>query len=163
MDFMAIIQIVGLIISVVIHIFIINWLNKMNSCKCSSTFPEKAYLYEWFVIMVIWLIVYNIIFIINGGNVSMPLMGLHLIFGFINIVMIIRLFMYLRKLRETKCNCGTLREVNILYYYLIVLFSILAFTMLLTLILSVFVGAAGAVGAAKAVKTASAKKNKSLK
>jgi len=150
MDFMAIIQIVGLIISVVIHIFIINWLNKMNSCKCSSTFPEKAYLYEWFVI-------------INGGNVSMPLMGLHLIFGFINIVMIIRLFMYLRKLRETKCNCGTLREVNILYYYLIVLFSILAFTMLLTLILSVFVGAAGAVGAAKAVKTASAKKNKSLK
>jgi hypothetical protein len=79
-----------------------------------------------------------------------------MIVGFINIVMIIRLFIYLRKLRETKCNCGTLREVNIIYYYLIVAFSVLAFVVVVSIILGIFT-------ATVAPKIASAKKNKSLK
>jgi hypothetical protein len=128
----------------------------MNSCKCSSTYSEKIYLYEWFIIVVIWLFIYNIIFISNGGNISMPLTVINIIIGIINIVMIIRLFIYLRKLRETKCNCGTLREVNILYYYLIVLFSVLAFVVAVTIILSIFAGTVVS-------KTVSVKKNKSVK
>jgi uncharacterized membrane protein len=86
----------------------------------------------------------------------MPLTVINIIIGIINIVMIIRLFIYLRKLRETKCNCGTLREVNILYYYLIVLFSVLAFVVAVTIILSIFAGTVVS-------KTASVKKNKSVK
>jgi hypothetical protein len=128
----------------------------MNTCKCSSTYSEKKYLYEWFIIVVIWLFIYNIVFISNGGNISMPLTVMNIIIGIINIVMIIRLFIYLRKLRETKCNCGTLREVNILYYYLIVLFSVLAFVVAVTIILSIFAGTVVS-------KTVSVKKNKSVK
>jgi hypothetical protein len=156
MDFKIILQVIVFIISVIFHVFIINWLNKMNSCKCSSTYSEKIYLYEWFIIVVIWLFIYNIIFISNGGNISMPLTVVNMIVGFINIVMIIRLFIYLRKLRETKCNCGTLREVNIIYYYLIVAFSVLAFVVVVSIILGIFT-------ATVAPKIASAKKNKSLK
>ena len=156
MDFKIILQVIVFIISVIFHVFIINWLNKMNSCKCSSTYSEKIYLYEWFIIVVIWLFIYNIIFISNGGNISMPLTAVNMIVGFINIVMIIRLFIYLRKLRETKCNCGTLREVNIIYYYLIVAFSVLAFVVVVSIILGIFT-------ATVAPKIASAKKNKSLK
>lgn len=156
MDFKIILQVIVFIISVIFHIFIINWLNKMNTCKCSSTYSEKKYLYEWFIIVVIWLFIYNIVFISNGGNISMPLTVMNIIIGIINIVMIIRLFIYLRKLRETKCNCGTLREVNILYYYLIVLFSVLAFVVAVTIILSIFAGTVVS-------KTVSVKKNKSVK
>ncbi len=156
MDFKIILQVIVFIISVIFHIFIINWLNKMNTCKCSSTYSEKIYLYEWFIIVVIWLFIYNIVFISNGGNISMPFTVINIIIGIINIVMIIRLFIYLRKLRETKCNCGTIREVNILYYYLIVLFSVLAFIVAVTIILSIFAGTV-------ASKTVSVKKNKSIK
>jgi hydrogenase-4 membrane subunit HyfE len=158
MDLMNIFHIIGLIIAVVIHIFIINWLNKMNSCKCSSSFPEKKYLYEWFTIMIIWLIIYNIIFISTNGNISMPLMALNAIFGLINLAMVIRLFIYLRKLRETKCNCGTLRELNTIYYYLIFIFSILGFVILMSIILGILAGFT--VSKVKSVKS---NKNKSLK
>jgi hypothetical protein len=88
----------------------------------------------------------------------MPLMALNAIFGLINLAMVIRLFIYLRKLRETKCNCGTLRELNTIYYYLIVIFSILGFVILMSIILGILAGFT--VSKIKSVKS---NKNKSLK
>ena len=162
MNTVTTIQIVTFIVSIVIHFYIIYWLTKMNSCKCSSSFSEKKYLYEWFIFMVIWLIIYFIIILSYEGIAPAPMVMLGTVFGFINLIMIIRLFIYLRKLRETKCNCGTLREINIIYYYLIFVFSILAFFIFISIIASIYTGFSLP---AKASKTLSAKsnKNKSLK
>jgi hypothetical protein len=51
--------------------------------------------------------------------------------------MFVRLFIYLKKLKETKCDCGTLRQLNTIYYYLIIVFSMLAFVVFITLIGSI--------------------------
>ena len=164
MNIVTIIQIVGLIITVAIYVFIINWLNKMNSCKCSTTYSEKKYLYEWFIFMIIWLIIYNIILISNDNVVIMPITVLNAIFGLINIVMVIRLFIYLKKLRETKCDCGTLRELNTIYYYLIIVFFVLVFFIIISIIVGIYSGITVASALTPATKTrASSNKNKSLK
>jgi hypothetical protein len=132
----------------------------MNSCNCSSSFSEKKYLYEWFIFMIIWFIIFNIILISNGGPVSTPLTLINTIFGFINFVMIIRLFIYLRKLRETKCNCGTLKELNTIYYYLIIVFSILAFVILISIFLGIYITIASSTSKKSFAKS---NKNKSVK
>jgi len=162
MNTLTIFQIVSLIIIVIIHVFIIHWLNKMNSCKCSSNLSEKKYLYEWFMFMIIWLIIYNLILISNGGVISTPITILNSIFGFINIVMIIRLFIYLKKLREINCNCGTLKELNTIYYYLIFVFSILAFYIIIMIIAGIYLAIAFSSSSSKKL-LAKSNKNKSIK
>ena len=149
----------GTIIGIIIICFIIYWLNKMSKCKCSENLSEKQYLFEWFIFMIIWLIIYLIIIINVNGIIPTPLYIINSIFGFINLVMLIRLFIYLRKLRETKCNCGTLRELNVIYYYLIIFFSIMAFSLFMIIIASIFIG----VAAVKSFKPSKSNKNKSIK
>jgi hypothetical protein len=163
MNLLTIFQIVSLIIIVIIHVFIIHWLNKMNSCKCSSNFSEKKYLYEWFIFMIIWLIIFHLILISNGGGlISTPITILNSTLGFINLVMIIRLFIYLRKLRETNCNCGTLKELNTIYYYLIIVFSILAIYIIIMIIAGIYIAVIFSSLTTK--KTlAKSNKNKSIK
>lgn len=148
---LSIIMSVWAIIIIGFNIFIIYWLNKMNVCKCSANFSERKYLYEWYIFMIIWLIIYFIIIISYNGILPTPIYIINSIIGFINLVMIVRLFIYLRKLRETNCNCGTLRELTIIYYYLIFLFSLFAFIILLGIFAGLFAG------------VAVAKLNKSLK
>ena len=63
---------------------------------------------------------------------------LGVIFSIVNIVMIVRLFIYIRKLKEMKCDCGLSPEENIIYYYLIILFSLIAFIILSIIIMFLF-------------------------
>ncbi len=63
---------------------------------------------------------------------------LGVIFSIVNIVMIVRLFIYIRKLKEIKCDCGLSPEENIIYYYLIILFSLIAFIILSIIIMFLF-------------------------
>jgi len=150
------------IIGIIIVCFIIYWLNKMNKCKCSENLSEKKYLFEWFIFMIIWLIIYVIIIINVNGIIPTPINIMNSIFVVINIVMFIRLFIYLRKLRETKCNCGTLKELNVIYYYLIIYFSIMAFTFFIIIIVSIFMGISAAK-LSKSFKSSKSNKNKSIK
>ena len=154
--------IIAHIIGIIIISFIIYWLNKMNRCPCSEKLSEKEYLFDWFKFMIIWLIIYIIIIIYVNGIIPTPIYIMNLIFGFINLIMFIRLFIYLRKLRETKCNCGTLKELNVIYYYLIIVFSIMAVFIFIIIIVGIFMGIA-AVKLSKSFKSSKSNKNKSIK
>jgi hypothetical protein len=138
---------ISLIISLTILSLIIYWLNKIDTCLCASKIPEKKYLKEWFVFKIIIIIIIYIyaIFIVNNNNFDglskstlNIIIGIYIIFVIISAVMLIRLFIYIRKMRELKCNCGMLKFQNFIYYYLIVAFSFIAFTLLILIIYGIF-------------------------
>jgi len=133
--------------SIVMHIFtlivvtfILNWLNKIKACKCTNI-PERKFLPEWFSFLIIWLIIYLGVFIAYSANpAEYPtiITVLAMIIGFINLVMIIRLFIYIRRLRDINCDCGLSQEENIIYYYLIIAFAFIAFSLLMAIIGTLF-------------------------
>ncbi len=57
-----------------------------------------------------------------------------LIISLITFIMIVRLVIYIHKLKEIKCDCGMTTQQNIIYYWYIVVFSIILFVILLTLL-----------------------------
>jgi len=129
--------IISLLIGILIEFYILYWLDKMNKCPCSSDLSEKKYLYEWFIFMIIWSFIYGILFLIYDAIIPSTLNIINSIIVFIHFIMFVRLFIYLKKLKETKCDCGTLRQLNTIYYYLIIVFSMLAFVVFITLIGSI--------------------------
>jgi hypothetical protein len=99
------------------------------------------FLREWWVFLIIWKIFYLFLFIAYEADVNeFPLFIniLSLIIGIVTIVMIVRLFMYIRKLRDMKCDCGLSPEQNIIYYYLLVLFGVLVFVILGIILMFMF-------------------------
>ena len=130
--FSIVTQIFGLIIVT----FILNWLNKIKTCKCTDI-PERKFLPEWFSFFTIWVIISLAMFIAYGANPSeypVIFIVLSMIVIIINLVMVIRLFIYIRRLKEMNCDCGLSQEENIIYYYLIIVFAFIAFIMLMGLI-----------------------------
>ena len=121
------VRIFFMIIAIVFNIFILNWLLKVHKCKCANI-KEALYLKEWYMFVV----TINIIsFIITLFDIKFK--NLNLIY-FIAFVMIIRLVIYIHKLKEIKCNCGMTIQENIIYYWYIVVFSIVLFVILLTIL-----------------------------
>jgi hypothetical protein len=127
------IYIISVIISAIILIFINYWLNTTDKCDCTKNIPEKKYLKEWFTFVIIYLIIQFII-VIASNSIPIVFLIFGLPFGIINLVMYIRLFIYIRKLREIDCKCGSSLKRNIIYYYLIVAFTILAIALFLIII-----------------------------
>jgi hypothetical protein len=128
--------IVTQILTLIIITFILNWLNKIKSCKCTNI-PERNFLPEWFSFFTIWIIISLAMFIAYNANSSeYPIIFtiLGIIVNIINLVMIIRLFIYIRKLKEMNCDCGLSQEENIIYYYVIIGFAFIAFAMLMGII-----------------------------
>lgn len=133
-------NIVTQIFGLIVITFILNWLNKIKSCKCANL-PERKFLPEWFSFFTVWIIISLIVFIAYSANpAEYPTIVsvLSIIITIINIVMIIRLFLYIRKLRAINCDCGLSQEENIIYYYLIIAFAFIAFTMLMSIIGTLF-------------------------
>ena len=129
-------SIISQILNLIIITFILNWLNKIKSCKCTNI-PERNFLPEWFSFFTIWLIISLAMFIAYNANIAeypIIFIVLTVIVAIINLVMIIRLFIYLRRLKEMNCDCGLSQEENIIYYYLIIAFAFLAFSMLMGII-----------------------------
>ncbi len=123
------------LIVIIINIIIVYWLHKIDKCVCAKKIPEKKYLKEWFTILVIFSIVYNIILynlnLKTLQSISTLLIIIQSIIAIINIVMLIRLFIYIFKLRKLECECGLLKYQSFIYYYLIVIFSLVAFILLM--------------------------------
>jgi hypothetical protein len=76
-------------------------------------------------------------FLFNGNaNESSGILGfISIIVSIIGFIMIVRLLLYIDKLKQIKCDCGMTKEQNIIYYYFIVIYSILLFFILSSLIL----------------------------
>lgn len=129
-------SIVTQIFTLIAVTFILNWLNKIKTCKCTDI-QERKFLPEWFSFFTIWIIISLAMFIAYGANAAeypVIFMLLSIIVSIINLVMIIRLFIYIRRLKEMNCDCGLTQEENIIYYYLIIAFAFLAFFMLMGII-----------------------------
>jgi hypothetical protein len=132
------IVIISYIIGLIINIFILNWLIKINKCKCANI-PEKNLLLEWFIFRIIWI---NIIFILHIYNVIYVKNNILIFFGviimIIDIVMIIRLFLYIRKLKQNNCDCGLSTQENIIYNYLIFVFGFIGALLLILISTLIF-------------------------
>lgn len=133
-------SIVSQILGLIMITFVLNWLNKIKHCKCTDI-PERKFLPEWYSFMSIWVIINLGIYIAYSANpADYPIFVtiLSIIILIINLVMVIRLFIYIRRLKEMNCDCGLTQEENIIYYYLIIAFSFAAFIMLLAIIGTLF-------------------------
>ena len=135
--------IINSIIVIIILAFIIYWLNKIKACVCASKIAEKKYLKEWFIIQIILIIIYMMIIIITNGDLSKSTINsmaiFYIIITIIDLIMLIRLFIYIKKIRELKCNCGMLETQNYIYNYLIFVFSIVSFILFIFLLIGIYI------------------------
>lgn len=128
------------IITIIIATFILDWLNKIKSCKCTNI-PERKFLAEWLSFLVLWLIFSMIMYIVyNADPSTYPTFFTFVSFivTIIHLIMIIRLFLYIRKLREMNCDCGLSQEQNIIYYYLILAFVFIGFLLFMSILGLIF-------------------------
>jgi len=124
-------------------IYILNWLNNIDKCTCSHI-EEGKYLKEWFTfIIIIELVWFFIVIALGINNIFTQYLSVILaISGFINFIFIIRLFMYIHKLKKNKCNCGSKFQRAFIYDVLIFELSLIAiglFIILMSFIISFFV------------------------
>ena len=124
-----------IIFALAISFFILNWLTKVNKCKCANI-KESRYLKEWFTFLIIYQIIMAINFIITGTTPynNQAIMVVSIIMVIINLAMTIRLVIYIHKLKQIKCDCGMTVQENIIYYWFIIGFSIVLFTILLIIL-----------------------------
>lgn len=126
-----------MIIVIALNIFILNWLLKVHKCKCANI-KEALYLKEWYMFLITTNIISFIIIIfdisINNLNLIYFIAFISLILTIVSFVMIIRLLIYISKLKKNNCDCGMTTQENIIYYWYIVIFSILLFIILLTIL-----------------------------
>jgi len=134
--------IIGIIVNIII-IYALNDIEKKIDCDCSNN-SKKQFLKEWFIFVIVLQIIFLLIFTMSDyecfdvfeddymNNVFIFMISI------IEIIMLIRLFIYIRWLRN-ECKCAYVNEENIIYWYLIILFiifsSIILFTFFLILII----------------------------
>lgn len=96
-------------------------------CICSDN-PMKKGLKGWFIFLIVYTILLNIIIIIlmiyDYYSLFMPLIILHVIIFIITLVMFVRLFIYIKYLKDM-CSCAYNSKEKYIYYYLIVYFSLI--------------------------------------
>jgi hypothetical protein len=134
--------IINSIIVIIILAFIIYWLNKIKACVCASKIAEKNYLGEWFIYRIVITVIYTII--ITNDDLSNSIIGtnnhiFYIIITIIDLIMLIRLFIYIKKMRELNCNCGMLETQNYIYNYLIIVFSIVSFVLFIFLLIWIYI------------------------
>uniref|UniRef100_A0A6C0CER9 Uncharacterized protein n=1 Tax=viral metagenome TaxID=1070528 RepID=A0A6C0CER9_9ZZZZ len=130
-------------IGLLFMIYILNWLNNIDKCACSHI-EEGKYLKEWFTfIIIIELVWFFVVIALGINNIFTQYLSVILaISGFINFIFIIRLFMYIHKLKKNKCNCGSKFQRAFIYDVLIFELSLIAiglFIILMSFIISFFV------------------------
>ena len=133
-----IIGIIGVVLAIGVSFFILDWLIKVNKCKCANI-DEGLYLKEWYMFLIVYQIIIGIYMIAyNDFESSGIIVILSTIISLIAFVMIVRLLIYIHKLKEIKCDCGMSVRENIIYYFYIVGYSIALFIILLAILGSLF-------------------------
>lgn len=121
----------------IFYLYVLNWLIRIDKCKCTNI-PEGKNLKEWFTFFIIfefvWFFVYLIILAYNQLEYMYIMVFLLFLLGIVNIIYMIKTIIYITKLKENKCKCGSELELNLIYSVLIINFSFILLGMLLTLI-----------------------------
>jgi len=131
-------------IAIIILIVIITSLNNLehSNCKCTDL-PYREYLKEWFIFSIFYIISLMAIFAVSNEECwvnfqNYPyIYGAMIIYSIIHIIMLIRLFLYVRLLRNS-CDCGYGNKERFIYWYLIIIFSIWAIIIVLGFIMLLF-------------------------
>lgn len=133
----------SLTLSIIFLILIIVSLNNLEKSKCKcSDIPEKRFLREWFIFMIIMQSLFIFFFLIGKEPCYVRFLNnyylyiISMIFGIINIVMLIRLILYLRILRNN-CPCGYGNIEKFLFWLLVIQFSIIALFLLIIIIMAI--------------------------
>ena len=127
-------------VGIIITLLILYWLFKIDKCLCTHI-PEGKYLKEWFIFDIIFSIIFFGYFLMTNNlnsNYTNVLLFVAIIITIINIIMIIRLLIFIHKLKEIKCNCGLSTLENFIYYWYIVGFSFILFMILFALLYYLF-------------------------
>ena len=136
---------ISIIFSIIASIIILYWLYKIDKCICASKIAEKKYLKEWFIFSMIYSLCVRIYIETIKSNLSIEnltmlkyLLILTWIIAFISFVMFVRMFIYIRKLKAIKCECGMLMQQNIIYYYQIAYFSIFGIALFISMLAAAY-------------------------
>lgn len=124
----------------IIIIIALYQIEKKVNCSCIDNNLKKG-IKEWFIFVVIFRVIIailfyiyfiylNNVFIMNYIYYSM-IIGIPYVI--ITIIMLVRLFLYLRYLKD-ECKCAYDNKEKFLYYYLIIYFSIALFIITVNII-----------------------------
>lgn len=131
---------ISIVIVILISLNNLEQQSKLN-CKCADL-PHRMFLKEWFMFNIFTVVLVLIIFLVGNEEcwynfIKYPyIFGFNFIFTIINVVMIIRLFLYIRLLRDN-CECAYGNKERFIYWYLIIIFCLWA--LILVLILLMFI------------------------
>ena len=132
---------VNFTIMVVIISVILTSLYQIESnmkCECKDN-SNKLFLKEWFLFLICYKIIVLIAFFVSGKECwdnfinYYYLFIIQMIISIISFVMAIRLFLYMRFLKNN-CNCAYGGKEKFLYWYYLIIFSILALVITLFII-----------------------------
>jgi hypothetical protein len=144
-------QLTGTGINIILSIIIIVYLIKIDNCSCVSKIKnEKQYLKEWFMFMIIWMIINAFYFFshfknyhktikINSHfnffiNLPLPLLMINMIINIIHLFILTKTLIYIKNLKEIGCDCELIRYQDLVYYTIIAWFSISLLFILLLII-----------------------------
>ena len=127
------------LMTIIFILIIVSFVNlEKLDCPCVHI-PEKRFLKEWFIIaLVIWILIL-VFFLLGEESCYLKFMnsnGLYIfiiIFSIINYIMLFRLLLFLRIMRN-KCDCGYGNIEKILFWYLVIMFSFVALMVLLGIV-----------------------------
>jgi len=133
----------SLTLSLILLILILVSLNNLEKAKCDCVnIPQKRFLKEWFTFVIIVQSLLALFFMIGSEPCYVRyvnnyyLYPVTMIISIINLIMLIRLIMYIKILRQN-CPCGYGNLEKFLFWYLIIIFSIVALFILLTLLMAI--------------------------
>ena len=134
---------IGIILNILIIVSLTN-IEKLANCDCSKL-PYKDYLKEWFTFMIFYEIVVFISFSFSSfkcwelfANYP-PFYIINLIIMLMSLIMMIRLFLYLREIRKN-CNCAYGGLEKFLYWFYLIYFAIILSLITLAVILLIITG-----------------------
>lgn len=133
---------IGITISLVI-ISSLSHIEKLSNCDCSKL-PYSKYIKEWFIFMIFFYVANFTLFFISGEechetylNLYPMVYTIYIIIGLISIVMLIRLFLYMRELKKN-CKCAYGKKESFIYWYLFIIIAIWVSLIAITLLLFLF-------------------------
>lgn len=135
---------ISLTLGIILNLIFISSLNnleKLSNCDCASM-PERRYLKEFFVFVIFFQLVMIILFAVSNFDCwehfyNYPIIfASYVIVGLLNLIMLIRLFIYVRLLKNN-CKCAYGNMEKFIYWYFVIVFSLIAAVVVLSIFLAI--------------------------
>lgn len=93
----------SLFVGIVLYVFLINYLMRLDKCECAQNWRRTYIMY--YLIFLVLLSITQFILLISESNpiLNLTMLSISLILG---IIFVVVAFQYIWSLRETKCKCS---------------------------------------------------------